>query len=459
MRIATTKPLFAWECLEDSPTLRSLRELLDSIPDAALLAALRKARGRGRNDYPIHVLWRTLVISIACRHTSMSACLDELRRNPSLRQIVGIESEDRVPRAWNMSRFEQLLGQSQHYDLLHQAFSAVIQRLGTTVPDLGVDTAGDATALHGRRPRGKDEPSAESTEHPTDALPQPNGGQKTYTDQEGRTTEVFQWFGYKLHLVVDTKHEVAIGYQSSSANQADCTKVPDLLDQMRRNLPDGRVKTFAYDKAADTQSVHERLRQEGIKPLIQVRHMWDQQDQERPLPMANAPGNVVHDEAGTVYCYDTTSDPPVRHRMAYMGYEADRDRLKYRCPAVHEGWRCPNHQTCNAGRRHGLTVRVKPEIDPRRFPEIPRATKQFERLYKNRTSVERTIGRLKVFWGADDGNVTGSERFHARIGTVMLVHAVFAEMLAAAPRYEGRLGQTRLSPIAQALRERRNAAA
>ena len=35
---------------------------------------------------------------------------------------------------------------------------------------------------------------------------------------------------------------------------------------------------------------------------------------------------------------------------------------------------------CNAGKSYGLTVRVKREIDLRRFPPIPHATKQFEKL-------------------------------------------------------------------------------
>jgi hypothetical protein len=34
----------------------------------------------------------------------------------------------------------------------------------------------------------------------------------------------------------------------------------------------------------------------------------------------------------------------------------------------------------------------------------------------------------------------------------MVVHAAFATMLAAAPRYEGTLGKMSLSPIAKALR-------
>ena len=85
----------------------------------------------------------------------------------------------------------------------------------------------------------------------------------------------------------------------------------------------------------------------------------------------------------------------------------------------------------------------------------PRATKKFEQLYKGRTSVERVNGRLKVFWGIDDGNVKGSRRFHAWVGDVMAVHAAFATLLASAPRFEGSLSKLRLSPIARALQAHR----
>ena len=74
------------------------------------------------------------------------------------------------------------------------------------------------------------------------------------------------------------------------------------------------------------------------------------------LPGHDGNSNVVYDEAGTVYCYDRASQPIVRHRMAYTGYEHQRGTLKYRCPAVHEGWACPSQSACNAGREFGLTV-------------------------------------------------------------------------------------------------------
>ena len=61
-------------------------------------------------------------------------------------------------------------------------------------------------------------------------------------------------------------------------------------------------------------------------------------------------------------------------------------------------------------------ARIKSELDLRRFPPIPRMTKQFERLYKGRTAVERVNARVKLYWGADDGNVIGARRFHAMVG-------------------------------------------
>ena len=52
----------------------------------------------------------------------------------------------------------------------------------------------------------------------------------------------------------------------------------------------------------------------------------------------------------------------VRHKMSYIGHEPQRQTIKYRCPAMHEGWECPMAKICNAGKSYGLTVRVPQEI-------------------------------------------------------------------------------------------------
>jgi len=445
MRISTTKPLFAWDVLQDSPGIETIRQFLEAVPDAALLESLRRWRGRGRDDYPIQALWGTLLLTIVLRHTTIDACLGELARNPALRELIGIESVDKVPKKWNMSRFIDGLGRQPHLSLLHDVFDRMIQRLGSVVKDLGRHTAGDASALHargGRRKQGNSNP---------DQLPEANGGRKEYTDDQGAVTRAFEWFGYKFHLLVDTRHEVALSYQISSANTADSQMLPDLVADAQSNLPTDRIKTLAYDKAADNVNTHKLLHKAEIKPVIQNRQLW-RDELERPLAGNAGVAKLVHDEQGTVYCYDMVSSPPVRHRMAYIGLEKSRGTLKYRCPAMHERWPCPNSRKCNAGKKYGLTARVKQQTDLRRFPPIPRATKQFERLYKGRTAVERVNARLKLFWGADDGNVTGPTRFHGYMGAVMVVHAGLATLLAGAPRREGTLGKVNLTPIGKALR-------
>lgn len=451
MWIAASKPLFAWDCLEDSPSLRTVRQFLRAVPDGQLLESLRRRRGKGRNDYSVQACWGVMLLTILLRHSSIESCLGELGRNAGLRGLIGIASEAGVPKKWNMSRFLTVLGSQPHLGLLRGVFDRMVRPLAAAVKDLGRDLAGDASGLSAREQGRKNR----------DGLPEPAGGRKEYTDESGAVVKVHEWFGYKFHLLVDVKHEVAVAYRISSTKRGDNEELPGLVEQARRNLGDdldreagvSRIRTLAYDKAGDDEDTHELLEDAGIRAVIENRSLW-KEEYERMLPGHDGTSNVVHDEAGTVYCYDKVSNPPVRYRMAYIGCEPQRGTLKYRCPARHEGWNCPSEGRCNAGLKYGKGVRVKREIDLRRFPAIPRATKQFERLYRGRTAVERVNGRIKVFWGADDGNITGAARFHAFLGVVMVVHVGLATLLASAPRREGTLGKMRLSPIAKALQEK-----
>jgi hypothetical protein len=52
MIIHAANPRFAWDCIEDSPSLRTIRELLATLPDGKLLqwfrSSLRSAESRSR---------------------------------------------------------------------------------------------------------------------------------------------------------------------------------------------------------------------------------------------------------------------------------------------------------------------------------------------------------------------------------------------------------------------------
>src|SRR3954454_12462478 len=176
MLLHATDPLFAWARLEDHPCLATLRDLLEMLPDQQLLDGLRQARGKGRDDFPVEVLWGAVVFTVALRHPSFSACLDELHRNPALYRLLGIRSVAGIPNDYNLSRFLDVLGQEPHLGRARAIFDVLVRRLGACVPDLGEHTAGDSTGLSGR---AKKDPDAVA-EEVAQGLPQPSGGKKEY---------------------------------------------------------------------------------------------------------------------------------------------------------------------------------------------------------------------------------------------------------------------------------------
>ena len=368
MNLYETDPLFPWNRLDDSPDLKTIRDFFGQLPDGQLLAALHEQRGRGRNDYPVSSMWFCALLQPLLRHPTMQLTLDELKRNADLRRLGGMEAVAEVPKPWNMSRFLALLGKETYRTMLAGVFDAMVRRLGGAVPDLGRHASGDSTHLSARKGRSRGGRGEM----------QPDGGHKEYTDKEGRCVKVLEWFGYKLHLLCDTRHEVALSYRVTPASTHDSQPLPELVEAARGNLPEGRIETLAYDMAADDAGTHGLLANYGIKPLIETRALW-KGDPERVLEHAGI-GNIVYNEAGTVSCYDLASDPPVRHEMAYIGHEAKRGTLKYRCPAMHRKWDCPCHGRCNKDKCYGLTVRVKQSLDLRRFPPIPRTAQPAQLL-------------------------------------------------------------------------------
>ena len=62
MLIPVTRPLFTWSELEDSPSLQTIRAVLASCPIRPL-GGLQQARGQGRDNSPLRVLWGVTKLS------------------------------------------------------------------------------------------------------------------------------------------------------------------------------------------------------------------------------------------------------------------------------------------------------------------------------------------------------------------------------------------------------------
>src|SRR5208282_4774764 len=108
------------------------------------------------------------------------------------------------------------------------SFDAMVRRVAAVVPDLGYRLAGDATALCARRGDQKRQKAETKL-----GLPQPAGGRKEYLDAEGKVEKVVEWFGYKLHLLVDVRHELALAYRITTPAVGDNQMIGALLEQAR----------------------------------------------------------------------------------------------------------------------------------------------------------------------------------------------------------------------------------
>ena len=104
-----------------------------------------------------------------------------MRRNEGLRRLIGIESEVGVPKPWNITRFEDVLGQEPHRTLLKEVFDVLIERLGVAIADLGSNTAGDATGLSARR-----KPTEAVQKEIDEGLPQASGGARNTRTTKAR---------------------------------------------------------------------------------------------------------------------------------------------------------------------------------------------------------------------------------------------------------------------------------
>ena len=133
--------------------------------------------------------------------------------------------------------------------MLRVIFDLMVRRLSTAVPDLGTNTSGDATGLNTRRPR------SQAVRQQAGALPQPADVRKECTNNEGRFVKMVEWFGYKLHLLVDTRHEGALAYSICSTKVGDNEILSALVKQGRANLLTSRV-AHGFSRGGHESTVH-----------------------------------------------------------------------------------------------------------------------------------------------------------------------------------------------------------
>lgn len=413
--------LFCWTDIEELGDLERLQLVLETLPDESLVQRLERERGAGRNDYPIRPMWNSLLASIVFQHASVEALRRELARNAQLRLICGFpaaEGARAVPSAWAYSRFLGKLCEQESLEEQHRIFRTLVNRCCKLFPDFGTQLGGDGKAVASfARRRGK-KPADRRGEHDADW-----GVHEHHLDNESGTREtiVKKWFGFTLHLLADTHYELPVNFAVTPASHNEMPVMHELIDATAEQTPQILVQaeTFSGDRGLDDGKLIRKLWDEHrIKPVIDIRNLWRDGEKTKLVPGTE---NVLYDYRGTVTCVCPKTETE-RH-MPYGGFEAQRETLKYRCPAAHYGLHCAGADKCSVAQ----AVRIRRSIDPRVFTPVARSSYRWKSLYRKRTAVERINSRLDRSFGFELHTTRGLAKMTMRASmafSVMLAMAV-----------------------------------
>jgi hypothetical protein len=415
-------PLFSWGNVERSPEILRLKRVLDVMPDEELMIALRKDRAGKRDDYPVHVLWNTLLAAVIFGHETVASLRRELFRNAELREVCGceaIQGQELVPPEPVYSRFFVKL--FRHADLIEAMFKKLVDRLAELLPDYGQELAVDGKALPtwGRKDAEAD------------------WGAKTQrgTKKDGTPFEnLKRWFGYKLHLMVDVNYELPVAFELTRSSVAESPRLMPMVEKFKEEHPRvyERAKSLAANRGYDDGADKAKLWDEHqIVPLIDTRNMRQEQGGSRMRPLDEKRSDTIYTSGtGEVCC---KVDPFAAQEekkyaaMAFMGFEKDRGTLKFRCPAAAYGLECRNREACRCAPLtrdgdYGRVMRIKlDEQDRRLFMPAHRHSRTFEKGYNKRSAIERVNSRLDQVYGFERHAIKGMKKMKLRVSLAMMV--------------------------------------
>jgi len=369
------------------------------------------------------VLWRCLIAKYVYQIRSYAELVRELRRNGSLRRLVGIASLAGVPRDYHFSRLLKVLSSGGGLGQLQAMFEQLVAQLGLALPQLGQHLAVDATAVHAysnEQRREKSDPdgawSARPKRQRRRRRRKAGGGVAEYLDY---------WFGDQVHLVVDCATELPVAFEVTAANENETTRFEPLLAQLKTAQAGWVSRTVAvmadadYDSVANCRYVLKEFSEDRqTLPIIKMR-LTPKKDAICPAARS------LCTELGTQLCDSG-------HQMVYSG--RDGDYLKWRCPLtcgkVNEG---TAFGRCSAS-AYGTVRKISIGEDPRRFPGLWRDSQKWRRLYRQRTAAERVKARLKDFLLLAELTVRGMNKVTAHVTLGLLVMLAGAQAMVAADR-------------------------
>jgi len=201
----------------NTPVNNQLQALFAAIPEENLLKSLKHYYA-GRNGYTYKVLWHTYVAMVVLNLPSFAALIRSLHDNPYLAEACGINSYAAIPSKFAYSRFISKFKDRRMVARVKDVMRALTRKCYDVFPNFGKSVAIDATDLKAWA-NGNKRPNAD-TDAAWGVKPDTAGKKKFF-------------YGYKLHVMADTKTELPIAAQLTSGNVHDIKPTSSILSEAR----------------------------------------------------------------------------------------------------------------------------------------------------------------------------------------------------------------------------------
>jgi hypothetical protein len=486
------RSLFNWNAIEAKSDLERFYLVRDNLPDEPIVIELEKNRGKGRDDFAVRAMWNAVLAGIVFQHESIESLIRELSRNPSLLEACGfdptpitkqpearLERDEKtgqmkvirsaapapyyqVPMSWNFSRFlKNVIELEDEHTMISEMVRRLRENLMAELPDFGKHLGYDGKAIdsystgqENRETGQTSDPDANWGKHETSGF-----------DKDGNLwKKVKSWFGYGLHLIADTVYEIPVAFSVTAASASESVELGSLIQNSFEQSPAlaQRCEDFSADRGLDSGGIKAMLWDDyRIRPVIDIRELWRQEkdepgyDPEKPITRAlfdQRVDTIVHTEKGTLHCICPATGE--QRDMAFQGFEANRNTLKYRCPAAAGGYECKGRKECSElgqvnPSAYGRSIRINITKEDRRiFTPTPYGSPSWERIYNRRSSLERINNRIDNSFGFEKHYIRGGAKMQTRVGLAIAVMMAMALGHARAGRIEQMRSLVR--PIAKA---------
>ena len=262
-------------------------------------------------------MWRALIAGVVLQHPTAAALLREMQRNSALLKLCGFEALPRqsapvvrvrrspktgrmertakpspmrttAPNACAFSRFMANVVQLEKSTGMVSDLAPRLRReLMQALPDYGKHLGADGKAIRshstGRTLKGKgrtSDPDADRGVH----------AHKGVNRRTGKPWErIASWFGYKLHLIGDTQHELPVAFSVEKASVSEQKVLARDLAALLHDEPTlaQRCREFSADRGYDQAELKRWLWDaHRIRPPIDIRLLW-RGDWDAPPRRAN----------------------------------------------------------------------------------------------------------------------------------------------------------------------------